>query len=351
MNLWPLFKCIRNLVTCSVLAFLCWLALTNSPLWPRVAEAQHNDAKNEKQADHGEKEADAPDHPKAGSGHDAAHHHEPNALEHVMDDVEKWEISNTIPFSIPLPSFGSVPGFGNIGISKYMILEVIAALLVCAVYIPLAKKVQRGGVTRGTAGNFFEVLLTFVRDQIAKPGIGEHEADKFVPFLWTLFMFILFNNLLGMVPLGGSATASIYVTGALALCVFGYMHGNGISKMGAGGYFLSLWPHIDLPKPANYGIEFLIFVIEWVGVLVRNLVLAIRLFANMFAGHMVLATILIFIWMARNTPPALWGAITASSVLGIVALSLLELFVAFLQAYIFTFLTALFMGMALHPEH
>src|SRR5262249_48289290 len=101
----------------------------------------------------------------------------------------------------------------------------------------------------------------------------------------------------------------------------------------------------------GYFIKPLIFIIEWIGVLVRNVVLAVRLFANMFAGHMVTATFLIFIWMARNTAPVLWGAVTMSSVVGIIALSLLELFVAFLQAYIFTFLTALFLGMALHPEH
>jgi F-type H+-transporting ATPase subunit a len=211
--------------------------------------------------------------------------------------------------------------------------------------------VQRGGVPRGPAANFFEVLLTFIRDQVAKPGIGEHDADYYVPFLWTLFLFILFNNLLGMVPLGGSATSSIYVTAGLALCVFGCMHGAGIAKMGFKNYVLSLWPHFDVPFPLGLVIKPLIFVIEWVGVLVRNVVLAVRLFANMFAGHMVLATILIFIWMARNAGAFLWGGITVSSVGAIVALSLLELFVAFLQAYIFTFLTSLFMGMALHPEH
>jgi F-type H+-transporting ATPase subunit a len=235
-------------------------------------------------------------------------------------------------------------------VSKFVILEIIAALLICVIYIPLAKKVRDGGITRGAHGNFFEVLLTFIRDQVAKPSIG-HDADKFVPFLWTLFLFILFNNLLGMVPFGGSPTASIFMTLALALVVFGYMHGHGIAKMGPGKYVMSLWPHIDLPFPMGHLMGFFIFVLEWIGSLVRNLVLAIRLFANMFAGHMVLATLLIFIWMAREASPLLWGGITLSSVLGIIALSLLELFVAFLQAFVFTFLTALFMGMALHPEH
>jgi F-type H+-transporting ATPase subunit a len=113
----------------------------------------------------------------------------------------------------------------------------------------------------------------------------------------------------------------------------------------------TLWPQIDVPFPLGYVIQPLVFIIEIVGLLVRNAVLAVRLFANMFAGHMVLATILIFIYAAREVNPGLWGAITLSSVFGILALSLLEIFVAFLQAYIFTFLTALFMGMALNPQH
>jgi F-type H+-transporting ATPase subunit a len=125
-----------------------------------------------------------------------------------------------------------------------------------------------------------------------------------------------------------------------------------ILKRGVVRYAQSLWPQIDVPIPVlGFLIKVLVCGIEVMGILVRNAVLAVRLFANMFAGHMVIATILIFIYMARNLNPALWGAITLSSVLGILALSLLEIFVAFLQAYIFTFLTALFMGMAISPQH
>jgi F-type H+-transporting ATPase subunit a len=280
-----------------------------------------------------------------------------------------------------------------------MVLELIAALLVIAVYVPLARRIQSGEPPRGAWDNFFEALLTFVRDQVAKPSL-EQQADRYVPFLWTIFLFILFNNLLGMVPFLGSATASIYVTGALALVVFFAIHGGAIVELGLapehgshaghhggphdghhgahshghdgpgpghGGqgdavtlevvqrgavrYAQSLWPPIDVPFPMGYFIKPLVCLIEVVGLLVRNAVLAVRLFANMFAGHMVLATLLLFIRMAAHVNVGLWSAVTLSSVLGIVALSLLELFIAFLQAYIFTFLTALFMGMAMHPQH
>lgn len=274
--------------------------------------------------------------------HGAAHeHHEPSALDHVMDSHE-WELFTSFgPPHIPLGPF-----------TKFMILELIAAGLVIAIYIPLARRMQSGEVPRGAWDNTFEVLLTFVRNEIAKPSIGEHDADKYVPFLWTMFLFVLFNNLLGMIPLFGSATGSIYVTLGLAICVFFAIHGSASAKHGFRHYLESLWPHIDVPFPMGLIIKPVVFVIEVVGVLVRNLVLAVRLFANMFAGHMVLATILIFIYAAGKLDNnLLWSTVTVSSVLGMVALSLLELFVAFLQAYIFTFLTSLFMGMALHPEH
>jgi F-type H+-transporting ATPase subunit a len=277
-------------------------------------------------------------------GHEAEH--TPNALEHVMDQLENWEIFHTIyPQHLPLPKI-----FG-IQISKYMLLELITAGLICLIYIPMAKRVQSGAPPKGWWDNCFEVLLTFVRNEMARPNFGEHDADKYVPFLWTMFLFILFNNLLGMVPFAGSATASITVTVALAIIVFFAIHGSAIAKMGFGHYVASMWPHIDVPFPLGLIIKPLVFVLEWIGVLVRNLVLAIRLFANMFAGHMVLATILIFIYAAGKLHPALWATVTVSSVLGILALSLLEIFVAFLQAYIFTFLASLFMGMALHPSH
>ncbi len=353
MSFRPFLKAVGKLILNAFVALLAWLAITNSPLWPREAEAapemQHDEHKEA--AAVGAK-ADTGDHP-ASHGHGDAPH-EPNALHHVMDSKDRWELFTlTEPKDVPLPFLGHLPikGFGDIYLSKFMILELIAGLLMCAIYIPLAGRIRSGGAPRGVFGNFFEVLLTFIRDQVARPSIGEHDADKYVPFLWTLFLFILFNNLLGMVPFGGSATASIYVTLGLALVVFSYMHGSGIAKMGLVGYVGSLWPHMDVPFPLGLFIKPLIFALEWIGVLVRNVVLAVRLFANMFAGHTVLATLLIFIFMARDAHPLLWSAITLSSVFGILALSLLELFVAFLQAYIFTFLTALFMGMALHPEH
>jgi len=296
-------------------------------------------------SDQAHRQAEAPLKDAGGGSASPSPHGEPNALEHVNDSKEHWHLFESFGPTLRLPQF---LGFR---ITKFMLLELIAAGLIVAIYAPLTRHLQSGEPPRGAWINAFEVLLTFVRNQVAKPAIGEHEADRFVPFLWTMFLFILFNNLLGMFPFAGSATANIYVTGALAICVFFAIHGSAIAKMGFAHYLQSMWPHIEVPYGLGYMLKPMIFVIEVIGITVRNGVLAIRLFANMFAGHMVLATILIFVYMAKDLAPALWGTVTLASVVGVVLLSLLEIFVAFLQAYIFTFLAALFMGMALHPHH
>jgi F-type H+-transporting ATPase subunit a len=150
-----------------------------------------------------------------------------------------------------------------------------------------------------------------------------------------------------MFPMMGSPTASIWVTGALAVISFVMMHGVAIAKHGGIKYLVNLWPNMG---PALIPVSALIWFLELSGTVIKSFVLAVRLFANMFAGHMVLANILVFIWIVGNAfgLGLLWGGVTVASVLGVVALSLLELFVGFLQAYIFTFLTALFMGMGLH---
>src|SRR5262249_11820156 len=146
----------------------------------------------------------------------------PNPVEHVMD-ADHFHLFDVLnPKHIPVPA----------PFTKFIILELIAAGLVMAIYIPLAKRMQSGEPPRGWWDNCFEVLVVFVREDVAKPAIGEHDADKFCPFLWTMFLFILFNNLLGLVPFGGSATASISVTAALALCVFFAIHGSAVAKMG-----------------------------------------------------------------------------------------------------------------------
>jgi F-type H+-transporting ATPase subunit a len=281
--------------------------------------------------------------------------HVPQPHEHVMD-TRTWEFFDTLFGDKVEWELPTVHLFGyDLRITKFMILELVAAALILIIFIPMARRARDGTLPRGRWWNAFEVLLTFVRNEIARPNLGGHhhpeEADKYVPFLWTLFLFILFCNLLGMFPMLGSPTASIYATGGLALVAFVMMHGAAMVKMGPAHYFKSLWPHIEVPY-VGWFFSAMIFTIEFLGTFIKAGVLAVRLFANMFAGHMVLATILLFILqVGAISLGLLWGSVTVGSVFAVTALSLLEIFVAFLQAYVFTFLTALFMGMALNPEH
>src|SRR5439155_16541755 len=147
--------------------------------------------------------------------------------------------------------------------TKFMLLELIAAVIVAALYVPLGLRLRSGELPSGWHHNLREVLLTFVRDDIARPAIGGHDADRYVPFLWTLFLFILVSNLLGMIPFLGSATGNIFVTGGLALCVFFAIHGSAAAKMGFGHYVASMWPHFDVPYGLGYVLKPMIFVLEW----------------------------------------------------------------------------------------
>jgi F-type H+-transporting ATPase subunit a len=272
--------------------------------------------------------------------------HSENPLAHVIDHP-----TITVPWWNP-PSFeqtfvlGKIAGFQ---ITHFMVMELIAAVLMVLILVPVVRHIARTPYSRGWFMNMFEAMLLFIRDDVARPAIGGHGADRYLPYLWTVFFFVLFNNLLGMFPGGASATGNVNVTAVLALMTLAVVLGAGMREMGVVGYWLGIVPHMDVPawlKPPLWG---LMFVIEVAGLLIRHVVLAVRLFANMFAGHVVLAVILGFILMTKFLAPSFF-LVTPASLIGVVLLSLLELFVAFLQAYIFTFLSALFIGSAVHPH-
>jgi F-type H+-transporting ATPase subunit a len=236
-------------------------------------------------------------------------------------------------------------------ISKFMILELVAAVLLLVIFKRLATKMQSGLVPRGRFWNFFESILVFLRDEVARPAIGEHDADKFLPLLWSMFFFILTCNVLGLAPWAGSPTASFAVTLSLAAVTFLTGLGVGMVKLGPIGFFLNMAPHIDVPiigKILLFPIVVMVFLIELLGTFIKHGVLGIRLLANMVAGHVVLLSVLGMIVQAAGSSDLTWSIVTLISLLGSTALSCLELFVALLQAYVFTFLSALFIGAAIH---
>ena len=283
---------------------------------------------------------------------------DPGHLFHHVQDSYAYEIPKFLASknedgivekaSVPVPNLSLFLPKGYGKTSKFMFNEVVVALILVGVFMWLAGKMRSGDKPKGRVWNLLEAFIVFIRDGVAKPTIGEHDYKRFMPFLLTLFFFILGLNLLGMIPFVGSSTGSLAVTAALALVTFIVVVGSGMQKMGAVGFLKAQVPHMDLPAGMDKLLVPLMFVIEIFGFLVKHGVLAIRLFANMFAGHLVLAIFMAFIGVVSTS--ALFYVVSPVAIIASIALSLLELFVAFLQAYVFTFLASLFIGSAQHAH-
>jgi F-type H+-transporting ATPase subunit a len=259
-------------------------------------------------------------------------------------------------------------GWDNFAISKFMILELVVGLIIALLFSWLARRVAHGAAPKGKLWNLLETFCVFVRDEIAEPAIGHHDAHRFTPLLWNIFFFILGMNLFGMIPWVGAPTGSFGVTIGLAMCIMGTVLIGGMLSLGPVGFWKNMIPPVDLGRPANplvrifvmgfeAALKLGIFAIEVVGLAIRHLVLAIRLLANMVAGHLVLLGVMGLAFGAQaaltyaSAPGWQWGVAATVAVIGSTLFSILELFVAFLQAYIFTFLAALFIGSAVHEHH
>jgi F-type H+-transporting ATPase subunit a len=291
---------------------------------------------------------------------------EDHLINHVQDstyfEFPKFNFKDTVKIEIPNPMalFGiseetpiveeQSEFLGKISFqpTKFVVLELISAILVAVLFITLARKMKSGQPVRGRFWNMLEAAVIWVRDDIARPAIGSKDATRFLPLIWTFFFYILALNLIGMIPGLGAATGSISVTAAFALVVFFVVMKTGMQKMGVFGFITAQAPHIDLAGPFKYVLVLGIWGIEVFGLFVKHIVLAVRLFANMFAGHLVLAVFVAFIGVTWNT----WLAIgTVPAVIAMsLGLNLLELLVALIQAFVFAFLTALFIGAAIHPH-
>lgn len=231
-------------------------------------------------------------------------------------------------------------------ISKFMILLAVVAAMILWAFTSLAKRIHSGVPPRGKLWNLLEVFLMFIRDEVARPAIGKKDADKYVPLLWTIFLFILSCNLMGMIPFMGSPTASFSVTLPLAGIIFLWGLWNGSKRFGVLGFWGNQVPTLDIPIFIKVFIWPLLFVIEVLGLFIKHAVLAVRLLANMVAGHLVLLAIMGIAVAAAGS--STWPLAAGISVIGSILISCLELFVAFLQAYVFTFLSAMFIGQAVH---
>lgn len=273
-----------------------------------------------------------------------------NPLTHVVDHF--WIVAGE---EGPFTSFTIL--------SNHVIMMVVAAVLLVLFMPRLVRGFQgadevdrltpRGGL------NAIEAVCAFLRDNVARPQMGPH-TDRFIPYIWSVFFFILTINLLGLLPLDGitapimaifgldhgiygTATGNIWTTSTLALCTLGMIVVNGLRLHG-----MSYVKHFFM---GPFPISILIAFLELVGLAAKTFALAVRLFVNMMAGHILIAVLVGFIFMAGAAGAVMGFAIAVPVVLGSVAIMLLELFIAFLQAFIFTFLSCVFIGQAVNLHH
>jgi F-type H+-transporting ATPase subunit a len=223
-------------------------------------------------------------------------------------------------------------------------------------------------ITKGRFAQMVEAITIYLRDEMLVPVMGAENTRRYLPYLMTVFFFILFNNLFGLIPFvdlqhlfgmhqpwfGGTATASITVTGALALIAFIVIQIHSIRDLGVKGFLLHLTGGL-MPGPLYLlPVVAIVFVVELLGLFIKPAALAIRLFANMVAGHTLMAVLIGFgaSVASKGASPAAWVPVSLVTGVAAVAITFLELFVAFLQAFIFMFLTAVFISlMSHHDEH
>lgn len=280
-----------------------------------------------------------------------------NPVSHVVD----WPWIVTDVFGIPVWLLSNVT-----------IMLVVSAIVTAAIIIPAARSIASGPGdsvddlrAKGMWANLVEAICVGLRDTIFKPLLGD-QTDRYMPVLWTLFWFILVCNLLGLVPLldltaafgkllgyedfhgvGGTATQSIWVTGALALIAGLFWNAQGMVK-DFDGYFA------HLTGGAPWFMWPIIIPVELLGLVIKPFALALRLFANMTGGHVLLAALFGFVYSLLNAfNPVVGGGLALIPLLGAVAIYLLEVLVGFLQAFIFAFLTGLFLSQLVvhHGDH
>ncbi len=228
--------------------------------------------------------------------------------------------------------------------SKHLAFFVVAAVVVVAV-AQIARRSYRKGIPSGL-GALVETFVVFIRDDIAEKNIGHEDGMRFTPLLCSFFFFILMAALLGLMPFSATSTGNIAVTMALATVSFLAQQWAGISKFGVVRHFVGIVP-AGLPK----WLLPIMIPVEILSMFTKPFALMVRLFANMLAGHVVITALLLLIPLMSAISAAFGVAIIPVSIGLALFIMLLELLVALIQAYIFTLLTAIFIGMYAHPAH
>ena len=270
----------------------------------------------------------------------------PDYISHHLEDARVFEFAG---FHVDLSALAFEPiRIGGLTLdlspTRQLLFIFLAAFLCVAVFVPVARALLSRDPAKAPSGfaNAMEALVLYFRNEVVRSNIG-HDGDGYTPFVLTIFFFILFMNLLGLTPFGVTPTANLSVTAALAVIAFVVVELSGFLKLGPGGYARTIFflPH-GLPtfmKPIILGI---MVPVEFLGKLTKPFALAVRLFANMMAGHILILALVGLVLVTQNY------LVGGASVLIMSALMILELFVAFLQAYIFAMLTSVFIGLIRH---
>jgi F-type H+-transporting ATPase subunit a len=271
---------------------------------------------------------------------------------HHLADSNVWEAPWGEVHFRQLPPVHLGPITLNFSLTKHVLFMMIAAVLVAVIVIWAARDAKRqhaAGAARGPKGttNVVEAFILFLRDEVALRNIG-HGGERYVPYVITVFFFILFCNLLGLLPWGASPTGNISVTATLALMTFIIVEVTGMRELGAAGYSRTIFyvpPGLPVwMKP----IMLAIFTpVEIIGKLTKPFALTIRLYANMTAGH---AVVLAFTGMLVLAGIAGTIYVAPAPILMAIGILVLEIFVAFLQAYIFAMLSSVFIGLIRHAH-
>lgn len=234
----------------------------------------------------------------------------------------------------------------DMSISKHLVFAWLGMFVVVLIMTRMAGMYKRGQgrdtAPKGVFQNLFETLIIFVRDDIARPNLGE-KADKYTPYLLTVFFFILTCNLLGLVPFGATATSNLMVTAVLATFTFVLTQIGGTKDY---------WMHILWPPGIPAFVKPILMPVEILGIFTKPIALAIRLFANLTAGHLIILSLIGLIFsFAKMFGPGIGYAVAPVSIAFALFIYCLELLVSFIQAYVFTMLSALFIGMAVQEHH
>ena len=272
----------------------------------------------------------------------------PDFIQHHIGDASEIEFGgghwNLEALSIDPIQIGSIAI--DLSPTRHMVVMVVVGLLMLAIFIPLAGMLRKKGKEKAPSGfgNAVEAMVVYFRDEVVRTNIG-HGADGFTPFILTLFFFVLGMNLIGLTPLGITPTANVSVTAALALISFVVIEVAGFRALGPAGYARTIFflpPGV--PGFMKPGMLAILTVVEFIGKLAKPIALAIRLLANMTAGHTLILAIMGMIFVLESY---LVGVVSVGMASVVMAL---DLFVAFLQAYIFALLTSVFIGLIRHAH-